>query len=262
MSLGPLTLRANKIRRTASTLNTGFLDAITVDNAQGTSPSWKGLYMNVTIPATAVLATNTYKGLQSFLTQAASSVASELFGVYGNIQQSGTVDAGYGVVGEYANVTGAGATTLSTGVLGTLDNQNNTTSTWSAAVTAQVWDRATTGTTANFLALCNGDTRRNSITFNVGAAFKAVNRITSFTAGWNYGVDLAQSSGAGAESKYFTLGDIRLAASMVIKSVTTAVSDNDATTLPASSIVLTSNATGKGKIFVSDGTNLQVVTTT
>lgn len=74
------------------------------------------------------------------------------------------------------------------------------------------------------------------------------------TTDFAYGLDMNAAAPATA--------DIRLAEGMVIRSVSAAVSDNDATTLPASSIVVTSHNTGKGKIFVSDGSNLQVVTTT
>lgn len=70
------------------------------------------------------------------------------------------------------------------------------------------------------------------------------------TTGLAYGIDMNAITPGTA--------DIRLAEGMVIRSVSTALSDADATTLPASSIVVTSNATGKGKIFVSDGSNLQI----
>lgn len=54
-------------------------------------------------------------------------------------------------------------------------------------------------------------------------------------------------------------GDIRLANGMIIQSRSTAVSDGDATTLPKGSLVTTSNGTGGGTLFISDGTNLQAI---
>ena len=69
------------------------------------------------------------------------------------------------------------------------------------------------------------------------------------TTALSYGIDMNGASIGTAE--------IRLANGMVIKSVNTAVVDNDVTTLPASSIVVTSHNTGKGLLFVSDGSNLQ-----
>ena len=67
----------------------------------------------------------------------------------------------------------------------------------------------------------------------------------------SYGLDM---NGVG-----FGTAEIRLAGGMVIQSVATAVTDNDATSLPAGSIVLTSHNTGKGTLFISDGSNLQAL---
>jgi hypothetical protein len=61
-------------------------------------------------------------------------------------------------------------------------------------------------------------------------------------------------------STSFGTAEIRLANGMCIVSTAAALADADATTLPASSIIVTSNNTGKGKIFVSDGSNIQIVT--
>ena len=74
------------------------------------------------------------------------------------------------------------------------------------------------------------------------------------TTEFSYGLDMDAAAPATA--------DIRLANGMCIVSSAAAVSDGDATTLPASSIVLTSNNTGKGQIFISDGSNLQIMTRT
>lgn len=84
-------------------------------------------------------------------------------------------------------------------------------------------------------------------------AYIILDDATSTTA-LSYGIDCADAVMGTAE--------IRLTNGMVIASTSAAVSDGDATALPASSIVLTSNATGKGQIFISDGTNLQIMTRT
>ena len=76
---------------------------------------------------------------------------------------------------------------------------------------------------------------------------------TSTTA-LSYGIDMAAAVMGTAE--------IRLTNNMVIQSRSTAVSDGDSTSLPISSIVLTSHNTGGGQIFISDGSNLQIMTRT
>jgi hypothetical protein len=74
---------------------------------------------------------------------------------------------------------------------------------------------------------------------------------TSTTA-LSYGLDCADAVMGTAE--------IRLTNSMVIASTSAALADNDATALPASSLIVTSNNTGKGKLFISNGSNLKIVT--
>lgn len=68
---------------------------------------------------------------------------------------------------------------------------------------------------------------------------------------FTYGIDLNDCAP--------TTADIRLANGMVIASSAAAVNDNDSTTLPKGSLVTTSNATGGGTLFISDGSNLQAI---
>lgn len=84
----------------------------------------------------------------------------------------------------------------------------------------------------------------------VRGAYITFDKSTSTTA-LAYGIDMN-------DGEYGT-ADIRLAEAMVIQSLSTAVSDNDATSLPASSLVVTSHNTGKGTLFISDGSNLQAL---
>lgn len=186
----------------------------TLKNAEGVSPSFKGIYELCTIPAVFTEGTQNVKGIQGVVTGTVGSTVAEIWGMYGIVNNSGSSAAGYGHVGEFNNIAGGGPSTLCAGVLGNIDIRTNVTSTFSAAVVGQIWDRATTGLQAAFLALMNGDTNRNSVTYNVGAAFKATNRIASFTAGWNYGLDLSQS----ATNKYFRYADIRLQNSIEVSS--------------------------------------------
>lgn len=86
---------------------------------------------------------------------------------------------------------------------------------------------------------------------SANGAFITCKDDTSATTYFTYGVDLNDCAP--------TTADIRLANGMVIASSAAAVADNDATTLPKGSLVTTSNATGGGTLFISDGSNLQAI---
>jgi len=88
-------------------------------------------------------------------------------------------------------------------------------------------------------------------------------RMANSTAGsgFQYGLNLEMlnivNGPAGAPNVPFDTADIRLNNGLLIKSVTSAVANNDVTSLAAGTVVMTSNATGLGKMFISDGANLK-----
>ena len=172
-----------------------ILSSSTVTVSQGVSPSYKQIYGSITIPASVVGGTQNFKAVQGWSTLAAGSAPAEVWGVYGTTNNSGTPISAYGVTGEIDNTAGA-PTGAAFGVVGTYDGVTSVTALpgatglFSAAVAGQVWDRNTTGPTAIFLALDNGDVNRQAAN-PIGAAFKAINRHISFATGFNYGLDLA-----------------------------------------------------------------------
>lgn len=211
--------------------------------------------------------------LQGVATHSSGTSTGELWGTNSIAALSGgQVENVYGVVGEI-RVTG----TAAIGTAGRPDNYvtaglflrdvASTSTEASATVDAAVLG-VLVGNNSNsaikskadgiFVGIIGGD----SATVTGGAGFKLFRHNSIAASVLDYGVDLYSSEGGGYIDNAFATADIRLAAGMVINSVTTAVSDNDATTLPASSLVVTSHNTGKGKLFISDGSNLQVVTTT
>ena len=161
-------------------------------------------------------------------------------GVRGRVTGSNlgsTASFNIGVTGMY-NVTGTNASLFpKVGVLGVI---GDTTTTADAAVMA-------------YLDGDGGVTTANS-------AFGVAMINTTGGSGFKYGVDLQFiSTGVAASTQPFAEADIRLNNGLLIKSVTTAVTNNDATTLPAGTVVMTSHATGLGKMFISTGANLKEV---
>ena len=161
-------------------------------------------------------------------------------GVRGRVTGSNlgsTASFNIGVTGMY-NVTGTNASLFpKVGVLGVI---GDTTTTADSAVMA-------------YLDGDGGVTTANS-------AFGVAMINTTGGSGFKYGVDLQFiSTGVAASTQPFKTADIRLNNGLLIKSVTTAVTNNDATTLPAGTVVMTSHATGLGKMFISTGANLKEV---
>jgi hypothetical protein len=148
-----------------------------------------------------------------------------------------TASFNIGVTGMY-NVTGTNASLFpKVGVLGVI---GDTTTTADAAVMA-------------YLDGDGGLTTANS-------AFGVAMINTTGGSGFKYGVDLSFiSTGVAGSTQPFKTADIRLNNGLLIKSVTTAVTNNDATTLPAGTVVMTSNATGLGLMFISNGAALKEV---
>jgi hypothetical protein len=146
-----------------------------------------------------------------------------------------TASFNIGVTGMY-NVTGTNASLFpKVGVLGVI---GDTTTTADAAVMA-------------YLDGDGGLTTANS-------AFGVAMINTTGGSGFKYGVDLSFiSTGVAGSTQPFSVADVRLNNGLLIKSVTTAVNDLDATTLPAGTVVMTSNATGVGQMFISTGAALK-----
>ena len=88
-------------------------------------------------------------------------------------------------------------------------------------------------------------------------------RMANSTAGsgFQYGLNLEMlnvvNGPAGAPNVAFDTADIRLNNGLLIKSVTSAVANNDPTSLAAGTVVMTSAVPGLGKMFISDGANLK-----
>ena len=87
-------------------------------------------------------------------------------------------------------------------------------------------------------------------------------RMANSTAGsgFQYGLNLEMlnivNGPAGAPNVAFDTADIRLNNGLLIKSVTSAVTNNDPTSLAPGTVVMTSNATGLGKMFIVDSNNV------
>lgn len=91
-----------------------------------------------------------------------------------------------------------------------------------------------------FIAVMSEGTTQNYPAFTV----KNLNSTTGNN--FSYGLDLNTSTINSALPLQFSNADIRLNNGLVIKSVTTSVTDLDITTLVAGTIVVTTNATGIG----------------
>jgi hypothetical protein len=81
---------------------------------------------------------------------------------------------------------------------------------------------------------------------------------TTPASGFKYGLDLKfKATDIASSNTAYTEADIRLYNGLIIKSLTTAVTNLDSTSLPAGTMVVTSHATGVGKMFISDGSQLK-----
>ena len=140
-----------------------------------------------------------------------------------------------GVTGMY-NVTGTNASVFpKVGVLGVVSD-------------------TTTTADAAFMAFVDGDGGET----RAGAAFKVGMINTTANSGFDYGLDLQfLDTGIPSSTQPFKAADVRLNNGLLIKSVTTAVTDGDATTLAIGTVVLTSHATGVGLMFISNGSILK-----
>jgi hypothetical protein len=106
-----------------------------------------------------------------------------------------------------------------------------------------------------FQAYLEGDTG----TSNADSAFGVITKNSTAGTNFNYILDAVNNNViTGAEVPILpAVADIRLSNGLLLKSVADAITDGDATALPAGAVVLTSNATGLGRMFISNGSILK-----
>lgn len=176
------------------------------------------------------------------------------------VQADATLNAYVGHAGGYVggvmgNALGTvtGTTAFNTaGLIGKYNVSANTSIGPKGAVIAEIGeDTLAAACDGAFIAVMSEGTTQNYPAFTV----KNLNSTTGNN--FSYGLDLNTSTIDAALPLTFSSADIRLNNGLVIKSVTTSVANLDATTLVAGTIVVTSNATGLGKMFISNGTILK-----
>jgi hypothetical protein len=122
-----------------------------------------------------------------------------------------------------------------------------------AGVLGVIGDQTTTADSA-VMAYLDGDGGLTTANSAFGVAM--VN--TTPASGFKYGLDLKfKATDIASSNTAYTQADIRLYNGLTIKSLTTAVTNLDSTSLPAGTMVVTSHATGVGKMFISDGSQLK-----
>ena len=178
----------------------------------GVSPSYKGIYANITVPAAVIGGTQYIKALQGMVTSAVSSSPAETWGVYGINNVGGGAIAAYGVVGEI-NATGTG--TVGTGAVNTFLSAGYFHSDVKATMTINgIQDVPLVGIIESSTGRRKADAAVGAVlagainqsTAGAGAAFKAYDFNT--TAAFDYGLDLYYLSGS--YSNVFGTADIRL----------------------------------------------------
>ena len=173
------------------------------------------------------------------------------------VQADATLDNYIGHAGGYVggvmgnvlgNVSGSSAFNTA-GLIGKYNVSENDSIGPKGAVIAEIGESVVSCDGA-FVAVMSEDSSGNYPAFTV-------KNLNSTFQNFSYGVDLNTSTIDSALPLHFSSADIRLNNGLMLKSVTTAVTDLDATTLTAGTILVTSNATGLGKMFISDGSNLK-----
>ncbi len=178
----------------------------------GVSPSYKGIYSNITVPAAVTGSTQYIKALQGMVTSAASSAPAETWGVYGINNVNGGAIAAYGAVGE---LTVAGTGTIGTGAVNTFlsagyfHSDVAATKTISGIQAVPLVGIIETSTGRRKAEAAVGAVLAGAInqsTAGAGAAYKVYDFNTG--ASFDYGLDLYYSSGSYTNS--FVGADIRL----------------------------------------------------
>ena len=123
-----------------------------------------------------------------------------------------------------------------------------------AAIAAEVGDGVTAADGA-YVAVLGGD----SALTNARAAFTVDNQNSTPNSGFEFGLDLA---GPGTHDGYpavaYTDSDIKFSNGLTLTCFTSAITANSTTTSKAAgNFAITSNATGRGSIFQSDGSKWQ-----
>ena len=154
-------------------------------------------------------------------------------------------------------VTGANLTATRNYITGVTGSYNITGTSPSlfpkAGVLGVIGDQTTTADSA-VMAYLDGDGGLTTANSAFGVAM--VN--TTPASGFKYGLDLKfKDTDIASSNTAYTQADIRLYNGLTIKSLTTAVTNLDSTSLPAGTMVVTSHATGVGKMFISDGSQLK-----
>ena len=159
--------------------------------------------------------------------------------------------------GLRGRVTGSNLTGTKNYVIGTTGQYlitGTNSSTFPKAGIMGVVGSGTTTADAAVMAYLDGDSGLTTAT----SAFKVAMINSTGGSGFDYGLDLEWlSTGVAGTTSDFAEADIRLNNGLTIKSVTTSVTDGDATSLAAGTVVLTSNGTGVGKMFISNGSILK-----
>lgn len=122
-----------------------------------------------------------------------------------------------------------------------------------AAVIGEVHDGTTTADGA-FVAILGGDAGSTS----ARAAYTVAKMSSTGANQFSYGVDLGPDTISGFNGNSFATADLRFSNQQLFVALTTAITANSTTTTaPSGSIGITSNATGVGKLFMSDGSKWQ-----
>ena len=159
--------------------------------------------------------------------------------------------------GVRGRVTGSNLTSTRNYITGVTGSYNITGTSPSlfpkAGVLGVIGDQSTTADAA-VMAYLDGDGGLTTANSAFGVAM--VN--TTPASGFKYGLDLKfKVTDIPSSNTAYTEADIRLYNGLIIKSLTTAVTNLDSTSLPAGTMVVTSHATGVGKMFISDGSQLK-----
>jgi len=232
-----------------------FNDAVT-----GQSPSYKVLYSNVELQSGVTGALQYFKAVQGQITTDSGANPAETWGGYfiNNVNGTGVQNAAWGCVGE-TNVYGTG--TISSAFAGYFHSYIASTKTVSsyptgldAAVLADL-NMATGRRKADAALAVQLNGALNQSTAGAGAGIKVL--INNNQCTFDYGLDMDLLSMA---STTFALADIRFSNGAVLFASTQPITANSTTTtLPAGSLGFTTNATGKGAIFYSDGSKWQSI---
>lgn len=124
-----------------------------------------------------------------------------------------------------------------------------------AAIAAEIGDGVTEASAA-FCAVLGGDSALTTAT----AAFGVDLQNSTPGSGFAFGVDLSRATHDGYPANSFTDSDLRFSNGLTLTMVSTAITANvTLTSKTAGNMAVTSNATGRGSFFFSDGTKWQNV---